>query len=131
MACKIKRKLWSPEDMQRAITFFESNDKVGLREAARLYNVPVETLRRRIVGTIRMNCKPGRETILTCDEESSLQLWTNLEGTIHFLMDWLEEDGLMGLGPVIQTSPCVLPSHCHIAELLLPVKRPLTIFLLN
>jgi len=44
MACKIKRKLWSPEDIQRVATYFESNDKVGLREAAHLYNVLVETL---------------------------------------------------------------------------------------
>ena len=41
--------------MQRAVTYLEKNDKVRLREAARLY----------------------RETILTCDEESRLVQYIN------------------------------------------------------
>ena len=41
----------------------------GLREAARLYGVPHETLRRRVLGVVEMGCKPGPSTILTKDEE--------------------------------------------------------------
>lgn len=40
-----KRKLWSNESMAAAVEFVR--DGKGLREASRLYNVPIETLRRR------------------------------------------------------------------------------------
>ena len=29
------------------------------REAARKYNVPVETLRRRVIGTVKIDARPG------------------------------------------------------------------------
>ena len=45
---KVKRKLWSEESMLEAVKSVE--DGKGLREAARCYNVLVETLRRRVVG---------------------------------------------------------------------------------
>jgi len=48
------------------------NDGNGLREASRLYNVPVETLRRRVTGTVDLSCKPGPSTVLTPDEEQCL-----------------------------------------------------------
>ena len=41
----------------------------GLRQAARAYNVPVETLRRRVNGTVEVDCKPGPPTVLTKEEE--------------------------------------------------------------
>ena len=44
----------------------------GLREAARQYNVPVETLRRRVTGTVSTDCKPGPSTVLTSEEETRL-----------------------------------------------------------
>ena len=44
----------------------------GLGEAARLYNVPVETLCRRVQGTVTMDCKPGPATILTKEEEDAV-----------------------------------------------------------
>jgi len=34
--------------------------------------VPVETLHRRIIGITGMDAKPGRETVLTTEEESKL-----------------------------------------------------------
>ena len=45
-------------------------DGLGLRQAARQYNVPVETLRR--TGKVDMSCKPGPATILTAVEEEKL-----------------------------------------------------------
>ena len=39
-------------------------DGKGLRETSRLYNVPVETLRRRVNGSVGLGCKPGPATIL-------------------------------------------------------------------
>ena len=44
----------------------------GLTEASRLYNVPLETLRRRVSGTVDMQCRPGPSTILTKVEEEKL-----------------------------------------------------------
>ena len=43
-----------------------------LRKAARLYNVPVETLQMRVCGTVSLECKPGPSTVLTKDEEECL-----------------------------------------------------------
>jgi hypothetical protein len=45
---------------------------MGLLEAARAYNVPVETLRRRVTGTVSIDCRSGPPTILTTEEESRL-----------------------------------------------------------
>ena len=45
---------------------------MGLRPAARQYNVPVETLRRRFIGAVEVDCKPGPSTVLTADEEVKL-----------------------------------------------------------
>ena len=48
------------------------DDGKGLREAARMYNVPVETLRRRVAGITSLEAKPGRATVLTSEEEKKL-----------------------------------------------------------
>ena len=45
---------------------------MGLRVASRKYNVPVETLRRRVIGAVDMDCKPGPPTLLTSYEEEKL-----------------------------------------------------------
>ena len=65
-----KRKLWTTESMEAA---YEAviNSK-GLREASRMHNVPVETLRRRVTGSVAMGCKPGPATILSDEEEDFL-----------------------------------------------------------
>ena len=44
-----KRKLWTDESMEAAIQCIHDGSK-GLRETARLYNIPVETLRRHAIG---------------------------------------------------------------------------------
>jgi hypothetical protein len=44
--------------MAAALKDVESDYK-GLREAARIYNVPVETLRRRASGQVTLYCKSG------------------------------------------------------------------------
>ena len=45
---------------------------LGLRQAARQYNVPVETLRRRVTGAVSTDCRPGPPTVLTSEEETKL-----------------------------------------------------------
>ena len=71
MASESKRKLWSEESMAAA-TSSVTNDNMSLREASRLYNVPFETLRRRVNGSVRPGCKPGPATVLTEEEEERL-----------------------------------------------------------
>ena len=65
-----KRKLWTDESMVAAVKSVQ--DGHGLRETSRLYNVPVETLRRRVTGAVQMGCRPGPATVLTEEEEDKL-----------------------------------------------------------
>jgi hypothetical protein len=37
-----------------------------------MYNIPLETLRRRINGTVAVGCRPGPKTVLTEEEETRL-----------------------------------------------------------
>ena len=65
-----KRKLWTTKSMEAA---YEAIIKgKGLREASRMHNVPVETLRRRVNGSVAVGCKPGPATILSDEEEDLL-----------------------------------------------------------
>ena len=59
-SCKTtqKRKLWSDESMAAAVVSVK--DGRGLREASRLYNVPVETLRRRVIALLRLTVDQDR-----------------------------------------------------------------------
>ena len=66
----IKRKKWTVESMAAAVA--NVDDGMGLRQAARQCNVPVETLRRRVTGKVSMGCKPGPATVLTAAEEEKL-----------------------------------------------------------
>ena len=63
-----KRKQWSAESMAAAVREIEE-EGMGLMEAARLYNLPVESLRRRIMGMVSIDCRPGPPTILTSYED--------------------------------------------------------------
>ena len=65
-----KRKLWTDESM--AAAYQAVLDGKGLRETSRLYNVPVETLRRRVNGSVGLGCRPGPATILTVEQEDLL-----------------------------------------------------------
>ena len=66
----LKRRLWTDESMEAA--YQAVLDGKGLREMSRLYNVPVETLRRRVNGTVGLGCKPGPATILSDELEDLL-----------------------------------------------------------
>lgn len=56
--------------MKEAVAYVHKGNP--LRKTARLYNVPVETLRRRTNGTVSLECKPGPATVLTPEEEKCL-----------------------------------------------------------
>jgi len=64
-----KRKLWSQESMEAATKSVVEYGK-GVREAARLYNVPIETLRVNGTGAVPLGCHPGPHTVLSEEEES-------------------------------------------------------------
>ena len=64
-------KLWSLQSMTAALKEVENGTK-GLREAARAYNVPVETLRRRATRQVPLECRSGPSTTLTREEEQAL-----------------------------------------------------------
>ena len=66
-----KRKLWSDQSMAGAVDSVVKNGK-GLRESARFYGVPIETLRRRVNGSVEIDCKPGPATIFTKEEEDKI-----------------------------------------------------------
>jgi len=66
-----KRKLWLQESMEAATKSVVEDGK-GVREASRLYNVPIETLRRRVTGAVPLGCHPGPHTVLSEEEESRI-----------------------------------------------------------
>ena len=71
----LTRKLWADErlpdeSMVNAVKSVQEGK--GLREASRLYNVPVETLRRRVTGAVDVVCRPGPPTVVTESEEQRL-----------------------------------------------------------
>ena len=47
-------------------------DGMSVREASRLYNLPYETLRRRVVEKVDLECRCGPPTVLTEHEETEL-----------------------------------------------------------
>ena len=65
-----KQKLWTDESIEAA--YQAVLDGKGLRETSRFYNVPVETLRRRVNGSVGLGCKPGLATILNDEQEDLL-----------------------------------------------------------
>ena len=66
-----KRKMWTSESMAAAVDAVKQEGKT-LRAASRLYNVPLETLRRRVTGSVELDCKPGPKTVLSKEEEDRL-----------------------------------------------------------
>ncbi len=52
-----KQQLWTEVSMVDAVESVQ--DGKGPREVSRLYNVPVETLRRRVTGAVQMGCRSG------------------------------------------------------------------------
>ena len=49
------------------------NENMAIRQASILYNVPFETLRRCVNGSVIPGCKPGLATVLTKEEEEHLE----------------------------------------------------------
>ena len=66
----------------------------GLREAARLYNVPIETLRRCVNGSVKLDCKPGPAIVLTEEEEDRLAEYLIKMSEMGF---GLTKEGVMGM----------------------------------
>ena len=64
MASAPKCKLCSDISMSAAMDSILKENK-GLREAAQLYNMPIETLRRCVNGSVDLHCKPESATVLT------------------------------------------------------------------
>ena len=62
---------WSIETMSEAMKLVKLNEK-SLRQAAREYDVPLTTLKRRVDGEVSLNAKPGPPTVLTREEEKKL-----------------------------------------------------------
>ena len=71
MAVKQKRLQWSIESMCEAVKAVKIEGK-GLRQAAREYDVPIATLKRRVDDQVAVRAKPGPSTVLTRDEETKL-----------------------------------------------------------
>uniref|UniRef100_A0A1X7VB76 HTH psq-type domain-containing protein n=1 Tax=Amphimedon queenslandica TaxID=400682 RepID=A0A1X7VB76_AMPQE len=74
-------------------------DNKGLRETACLYNIPIETLRRRVNGSVALDCKPGPTTVLT-NEEDQLAEYLIKMSEMGFR---LTRDGVMGMAFKIVT----------------------------
>ena len=145
----VKRKLWCKESMLEAVKSIEDEGK-GLREASRIYNVPVETLRRRVIGITSLDAKPGRDTVLTSEEETRLAQYIvdmcdmgfglTRRDVMRVAYSIVEKsgrehpfsNGMAGRAwsdPAILTLPCVFHNHSLTAELLLLTKTLLMISL--
>lgn len=77
-----KRKQWSCESMEAAVKSVKEG--MGLREASRLYNVPVETLRRRVTRAVDLGCRPGPSMALTVEEETKLAKYVVMMADMGF-----------------------------------------------
>ena len=71
---------------------------MGLREAARKYNVPVETLRRRTTGIVSLDCRPGPPTVLSTEEEARLAQYCVAMADMGF---GLTREGVMAMAYAI------------------------------
>ena len=58
---------WTQERMKSTVIAVQEDN--GLRSEARMFDVPLETLRRRVVGSVSIDCKPGPKTVLTTEED--------------------------------------------------------------
>ena len=90
---KAKRRQWLPENMEEACKSVKSGSMI-LREAARAYNVPVETLRRRVAGIVSLDCRPGPPTVLTSEEEARLDQYCVAVADMGF---GLTQEGVMAM----------------------------------
>ena len=68
--------------------------ELSLREASSMYNVSLETLRRRVVGTVAVGCRSGSKTVLTEEEETRLVTYLIEMSDMGY---GLTREGVMGL----------------------------------
>jgi hypothetical protein len=87
-----KRKQWSDESTKAAVPHVQY-EGASLREASRLYNVPLETLRRRVNGLVAVDCRPGPRTVLS-EEEIKLAKYLIQMSEMGY---GLTREGVMGL----------------------------------
>ena len=81
----------------------------SLRESSRLYNVPLETLRRRVNGTVAVDCHPGPKTVLTEEEEAKLADYLLQMSEMGY---GLTREGVMGLAySIVEKSQRPHPFH--------------------
>lgn len=79
----------------------------GLREAARLYNIPTETLRRHVSGAVSLHCRPGPATDLAEDEEEKLARYLVQMADMGF---GVTREGIMGIAySIAEKSECSHP----------------------
>jgi hypothetical protein len=88
-----KRKQWSDESTKAAVPHVQY-EGASLREASRLYNVPLETLRRRVNGLVAVDCRPGPRTVLSEEEEIKLAKYLIQMSEMGY---GLTREGVMGL----------------------------------
>lgn len=79
--------------MKAAVDHVQSQG-ASLRESSRLHNVPLETLRRRVNGTVAIDCRPGPNTVLTEEEETKLADYLFQMSEMGYV---LTREGVMGL----------------------------------
>ena len=92
-----KRKQWGAESMMQACNAVK-NEQMGLREAARKYNVPDETLRRQTTGIVSLDCRPGPPTVLSTEEEARLAQYSVAMADMGF---GLTREGVMAMAYAI------------------------------
>ena len=79
----------------------------GLREAARLYNIPIETLRRHVNGSVALNARPAPANVLTEEEEDKLAAYLVRMADMGF---GVSREGFMGMAyTIIEKSQCKHP----------------------
>ena len=85
------------------------DDGKGPRETARLYNLPVESLRRRVVGSVELDCRPGLPTVLTEEEEERLAAYLIQMSEMGY---GISREGVMGLAyTIVEKSKRSHPFH--------------------
>ena len=65
-----KRRLWSDDDIEYALS--SVREGMSINQASQLYSIPRMTLSDRIKHKVKPNCKVGRPTSLSDEEEATL-----------------------------------------------------------
>ena len=148
----MSRKQRSKESMAAALQ--DVRGGMSVREAAKLYNLPFETLRRRVVGKVDLECRSGPPTVLTEHEDELGSYCVKMSDmgfglsrtdvmavafkvaeasgrSIPLEMVLLVGPGLTVLEQDILDSPCVPPNRCLVHGHPVPIMKSSPIFLAN